>query len=472
MCAVVAPAEAEVTTSQKGPPMTLLDTPTTGRLHRPGDPDWDAARQAFNTTLDLRPAAVARPGDEREVAAVVAHARSRGLRVAPQATGHGAGPLSDLSDTIIVNTARLRSVSIDGASRRVRVGAGVKWEQVTPELSDLGLAALHGSSSDVGIAGYSLGGGMGWLARRYGLQANSVTAIELVTAEGHLVRTDAAHEPDLFWALRGGGGNFGVVTALEFTVYPVPELYAGALFFPFDRSGEVLHVWNDLLPTLPDELMSWATLLHLPDDPAVPDELRGGSFAIVMAAFLGSASRGRDLLRPLHDLGPATDTFATVPPIALGPLALEDPAEPIPYQSAHHLLDTLPPAAVDDLLAVAGPGAESPPTMVQLRHMGGALARETPGAGARATLPGTVSLFSLTMVDDPASAPAVRHDLDAVHAAVADHRVGQYANFAERPTDAATFFDPGTWERLREVKTLYDPSDLFRGHHHIPPLQP
>jgi FAD/FMN-containing dehydrogenase len=189
---------------------------------------------------------------------------------------------------------------------------------VTPRLSELGLAALHGSSSDVGIAGYSLGGGMGWLARRYGLQANSVTAIEIVTAEGHLVRTDATHEPDLFWALRGGGGNFGVVTALEFTVYPVPELYAGALWFPFDRAGDVLRTWHGLLPTLPDEMMSWATLLHFPDDLAVPDELRGGSFAIVMAAFLGSASRGRELLRPLHDLGPATDTFACVPPIALG----------------------------------------------------------------------------------------------------------------------------------------------------------
>jgi FAD/FMN-containing dehydrogenase len=451
--------------------MTLLDTPTAGRLHRPGDPDWDAARQAFNTTLDLRPAAVAQPADEHEVAAVVAHARRHGLRVAPQATGHGAGPLEDLTDTIIVNTARLRSVTIDAAARRVRVGAGVKWEQVTPQLSDLGLAALHGSSSDVGIAGYSLGGGMGWLARRYGLQANSVTAIEIVTAEGHLVRTDATHEPDLFWALRGGGGNFGVVTALEFTVYPVPELYAGALFFPFDRSGDVLHTWHDLLPTLPDEMMSWATLLHLPDDPAVPDDLRGGSFAIVMAAFLGSASRGRELLRPLHDLGLATDTFAAVPPLALGPLALEDPAEPIPFQTAHDLLGTLPSYAVDDLLAVAGPGAEAPPTMVQLRHMGGALAREAPGAGARATLPGTLSLFSLTMVDDPAAIPEVREGLAAVHAATADHRVGQYANFVERPADAAAFFDAGTWARLREVKALYDPTDVFRGQHHVPPLR-
>jgi hypothetical protein len=201
----------------------------------------------------------------------------------------------------------------------------------------------------------------------------------------------------------------------------------------------------------------------------VPDDLRGGSFAIVMAAFLGSAPRGRELLRPLHALGPSTDTFAMVPPIELGPLAMEDPAEPIPFQTAHDLLDRLSPDAIDALLAAAGPGAEAPPTMVQLRHMGGAMARRTPGAGARATLPGTVSLFSLTMVEDAADVPAIRDRLDAVHAATADHQVGRYANFVERPADAATFFDPATWERLRDVKTLYDPDDLFRGQHHVPP---
>ena len=154
-----------------------------------------------------------------------------------------------------------------------------------PALSELGLAALHGSSPDVGIAGYSLGGGMGWLARKHGLQTNSVTAFELVTADGHLVRTDAVHEPDLFWALRGGNGNFGVVTAIEFEVYPYAELYAGALFFPFARTREVLHAWRELLPALPDELMTWAAILHFPPDPALPEALRGGSFAVVWAVL-------------------------------------------------------------------------------------------------------------------------------------------------------------------------------------------
>src|SRR3954451_17194041 len=281
-----------------------------GRVVTSSDPDWDADREVFNLTTDLRPAAVALPRDTEDVIAAVRYARANGLRVAPQATGHNATPLGALDDTLLVDVRELQDVSIDPAARRVRVGAGVKWEKVGPELSDLGLAALHGSSPDVGIAGYSLGGGMGWLARKYGLQTNSVTTIELVTADGHLVRTDAVHEPDLFWALRGGGGNFGVVTAIEFSVYPVKEVYAGALFFPFERAGELWHSWSELLPGLPDEFISWASVWQFPPLPQIPEHVRGGSFAILMGAFLGDEADGRELLRPLRELGPALDTFA------------------------------------------------------------------------------------------------------------------------------------------------------------------
>src|SRR3954468_1647392 len=234
-------------------PITDLSAQMTGRVVTPSDPDWDATREVFNLTTDLRPTAMALPRDVGDVMTAVGHARDHGLRVAPQATGHNATALGSLEDTLLVDVRELQDVSIDAGARRVRVGTGVKWERVTQQLSELGLAALHGSSPDVGIAGYSLGGGMGWLARKHGLQSNTVTAIELVTADGRLVRTDAEHQPDLFWALRGGGGNFGVVTAIEFAVHPVDELYAGAMFFPFERSSEVLHTWTELLPTLPDE---------------------------------------------------------------------------------------------------------------------------------------------------------------------------------------------------------------------------
>ncbi len=450
---------------------TSLADRISGRVVVDGDPGWDAARQAFNLLVDQRPAAIVLPADEGDVAVAVRYARERGLRIAPQATGHGAAQLGDLSGDVIVHTSGLRSVSIDAMARRVRVGSGAKWMHVAPALSDLGLAALHGSSPDVGIAGYSLGGGMGWLARRYGLQANSVTAIELVTAEGHLVRADADHEPELFWALRGGGGNFGVVTAIEFRVQPVAELYAGAMFFPFERSGEVFHTWNELLPGFPDELMSWATMFHFPDVPEMPDPFRGASIAVVMAAHLGGEAEGRALLSPLRRLGPMIDTLATGPPSVLAGLAMEDPAEPLPYRSAHHLLGDLPAAGMDALLDAAGPGslAGTSLAMVQMRHMGGALGRRAPGAGARATLPGTFSLFSLGVVEDEVTEAAVAASLDRVQDAMRPYRVGDYPNFVERPADARAFFDAGTWRRLRMTKALYDPGDMFRGGHHIPP---
>jgi FAD/FMN-containing dehydrogenase len=170
---------------------------------------------------------------------------------------------------------------------------------------------------------------MGWLARKHGLQANSVTAVELVTADGRLVRADHATEPDLFWALRGGGGNFGVITALEFAVYPVEQLYAGVMLFEFERAAEVLHTWNESLPAMPDELTSWASLLHVPDLPFAPEPLRGRSFAVVLAAFLGDEAYGRALLANIRDLGPVLDTFAATSPAALAEMAM-DPRDPWP----------------------------------------------------------------------------------------------------------------------------------------------
>ncbi len=435
-----------------------------------GDPGWDEARSAFNLLLDQQPAAIALPTDDQGVVAAVAYAREMGLRVAPQATGHNQGPLGDLENTLLLNVSGLQEVRVDPGARRVRVGAGAKWERVVGRLSAHGLAALHGSSPDVGIAGYSLGGGIGWLSRKFGKQTNAVTALEVVTADGSLVRADAQHHPNLFWALRGGGGNFGVVTAIEFVVQPVDELYAGAMFFEVERSTEVLRTWSALLSSLPDELMSWASIIHFPPIPDVPAYARGRSFAIVMAAYLGTEAKGRDLLRPLRELEPVRDTFAMVPPIVLADLAM-DPLDPLPFHLTHHLLDELPAATIDELMAKIGPDSGRGPTvtMLQFRHMGGALARATPGAGARATLPGEVIVMALGVVMDEASDAAVKAALADVDAAVLPHRAGDYPNFVEVPADASGFFEPGVWARLREVKAQYDPTDLFAGNHHIPP---
>jgi FAD/FMN-containing dehydrogenase len=432
----------------------------------PSDAGWDAARGTFNVLVDQQPRAIAIPTDAREIAACIAYARRHGLRVAPQSTGHNAGPLGSLEDTLLLNTSGLTGVSIDAGARRVRVGTATRWRDVVPALSDLGLAALHGSSPDVGIAGYSLGGGIGWLARKHGMQANAVTAIDLVTADGEHVRADATREPDLFWALRGGGGNFGVVTSIEFEVLPVRGVYAGALFFPIDRTAEVLHTWTALLPGFPEELTTWASAIHFPPDPALPEALRGRSWIVVKAAFLGSGREARSLLRPLLDLGPGIDTLAMQAPAGLSDLAM-DPREPLPYRFKHALVDELPGTAIDEIAGIAGPGSAL--AIVQIRHTGGALKRRAPGAGARATLPGELCVFALGVVPEPAFEPAVNSQIDGVLGALA--RVGDYPNFVEEPADAGAFFDPATWERLRRVKAAWDPEDVFKANHPIPPAE-
>jgi hypothetical protein len=212
--------------------------------------------------------------------------------------------------------------------------------------------------------------------------------------------------------------------------------------------------------------------MHFPPVPDVPAFARGRSFAVVMAAFLGSEAEGRALLRPLRDLGPARDTFAAVPPVVLGDLAM-DPLDPVPFHLTHQLLDRLPAETIDELMAKVGPGSGrgETVTILQFRHMGGALAREAPGAGARATLSGEICVMALGAVFDEQADVAVRDALADIDATVRPHSAGEYPNFVEQPADASAFFDADTWRRLRDVKALYDPGDLFRGNHHIPPAQ-
>ena len=320
-----------------------------------GEQQWDSVRAAWNLAIDQQPALVARPSGADEVAAVVRYARESGLRVAVQAEGHGAGPLAGVGeDTLLLKTARMTGAEIDAENRRLRVAAGAKWQDVSALASPLGLAGLSGSSAEVGVVGYTLGGGHGWLARRYGLACNSVVGAEVVTADGELLRADPENDPDIFWALRGGGGNFGVVTALEFELYPVPELSAGMLAWPWERTADVLHAWGEWVSGLPNEMGTWARILQVPSLPIVPEAVRGRQLVVVEAAYLGSEASGGELLRPLRDLSPELDTFAAAPPAALGHLHM-DPEDPVPFAGACQLLDELPPAAIDRIVEVAGP---------------------------------------------------------------------------------------------------------------------
>jgi FAD/FMN-containing dehydrogenase len=457
-----------MTTEQRNGGATL-DANLRGRVVEPGGDDWELARQAFNLSLDQRPELVAFPVDAHDVAEVVRAARRRGLRVAAQRTGHAAGPLGDLSGTVLLKTSEMTGVDIDPDARRARVNAGAQWRDLVPTASEMGLAALHGSAPDIGIAGYSLGGGVGWYARKFGLQANSVTAIELVTADGELVRADADNEPELFWALRGGGGNFGAVTALEFDLHEIGPIYAGVLFFPFERAGEVLHAWREWIGSVPEELTSIGRLLQFPPLEEVPEPVRGKSFSVVEAVYLGDEEAGAQLLRPLRELGPVMDTFGVVPPVGLSEIHM-DPPEPVPYVGDDFMLTQLSSDALDAVLETAGPGSGSPLLSVELRHLGGAASRPAPNHGALASFDGEVLGFSVGMAADGGMKETMAAQLARIREGSAPYGgARRYLSFCEATVEPTELFETETLDRLRRVKAEVDPDNTFHANHGIEP---
>ncbi len=442
-----------------------------GQVFVPGQAGYDRARQAWNLAVDQRPSVVVEAESAADAVTAVRYARAHAMRVAPQGTGHGAAPLEPLDGAMLLRTRRMRRVDIDPATRTARAEAGAVWADVIVPAAEHGLAGLAGSSPNVGVTGYTLGGGIGFLARRYGLAANSVTAAELVTPRGDLVRADAGHEPDLFWAVRGGGG-VGVVTALQMRLYPVGELYAGDLFFPVQRAAEVLHAWRGWTATVPDEVTSIGHLLRLPPLPEVPEPLRGRAFAIIEAACLGDAGTGAELIGPLRRLGPERDTVAMIPASALGQLNM-DPPQPVPGAGDGAFLADFPAAAIDALLAVAGPDAGTPPDSVEVRHLGGALARPAPGGGAQPSIDAGYLLYAAAAAPTPGLAGPARAHVQAVKDALAPwHASYDYYNFEDTPAPAAAVLPPASYRRLQEIKAAHDPGQVIISAHPAWPARP
>jgi FAD/FMN-containing dehydrogenase len=435
------------------------------RITHAGDPAWEAERATFNLLDDQHPAAIAVAEDAADVSAAVRHAAEHGLAVAPQRTGHGASAVGPVDDALLLKTGGLREVHVDANARTARVGAGALWEDVVGGASEHSLAALHGFSPDVGVVGYTLGGGLGWYGRAHGLASSVVTAAEVVLADGTQVRADADHEPELLWALRGGGGSFGVVTAMEFDLVPVPELYAGTLFFPWERAAEVLHAWHGWASGAPEQATSVGRLISLPPLDAVPAPVRGRSFATVEVALLGSEEQAAELLGPLRALGPEIDTCAAMAPAGLARMHM-DPAEPLPYRSTHLLLGELPPAAIDAWIAAAGPGSGTALTSVELRHTGGALAR--PADAALPSLPGEFLLFGVGAPVPPNDLAAIQDGLARVRDALEPFATGVLLSFVEEPFDAARGYPPDAWERLQGARRRYDPDGRMRANHAVP----
>ena len=431
------------------------------------DANWNLERGAFNLLVDQKPAAIAVPWNAAEVSDAVRSAAADGLRVAAQRTGHNAAPLGSLAKTVLMRTGGLGGVELDADKGSARVGAGALWGDVLPRASELGLAALHGSSPNVGIAGYTLGGGVSFYDRRHGLACNRVTAIELVIAGGEQIRVDADNEPDLFWALRGGGGSFGVVTAIEFDLLPLPEIFAGALLFPAEQASEVLHGWLDWTAGMPEEMMSVGRLMNFPPIPEVPDPLRGKSFAVLEAVYCGDPADGEGLLAPLRELGNAViDTLAVQPPAGIAELHMDPPA-PVPYTTESLLTHELPAAAIDSLVEAVGPASGSQLVSVELRHGGGALSRAVQGAGALATLPGSFITFAIGIVPAPEAMAPTRAWLGGYKASLEPYDAGRYFNFVEESFDITKIFTPEVLARLREVKQRYDPENLFHSNHPV-----
>ena len=440
-----------------------------GAVVLPGDRGWDQARQAWNVAVEQHPAAIVLPHCVADVVAAVRFASDTGLRVAVQGTGHGAPARTPIDHgVLLLNMARMGRAEVDVQARRARVEGGALWGAVTELAAPRGLAALHGSSPDVGAVGYTLGGGLGWLARKHGLAASSVTRIEVVLADGRVVVADHEREPELFWALRGGGGSFGVVTALEFALYEVPSVYAGWLVWDWEHAGDVLGAWHEWTRRVPDELTSVGRILQLPPIPEIPEPLRGRRLAVVEAAFLGSYDEGVDLLRPLRRLRPELDTFAMQPPSALGRLHM-DPEGPTPGIGDGFLLDGLGAGGVDAFVGAVGPGSGSPLLSAELRHLGGALRRAPEGGGALSTLEGDFLEFAVGVPVSPEVAHAIETRLDVVQDAMAPWQAARaYRNMAERPVHPRMFNGATAYRRLQAVRAQYDPTALFQPVHEVP----
>ncbi|HEX4483970.1 MAG TPA: FAD-binding protein [Solirubrobacteraceae bacterium] len=445
----------------------LSELSISGRVVQPSDADWDDARLAWNLVVDQRPAAVALVQSADDVAAAVRFAAAHQLRVTAQGTGHGAPSLGSLEDTLLIKTGAMRSVEVDRDARTARLQAGVLSGELGAAAQAAGLSALPGFSSTVGVVGYTLGGGLGWLGRRYGFACNRVSAIELVTAAGEQRTVDAETDSDLFWALRGGGGNDAVVTALQIELVPISELYAGALIFPAELGAEAIRAYRDWAAGVTEEVTSTVRFLNLPPLPEVPEPLRGRALLTVGAAVIGNQADGERVIAPLREIGePIVDTFAQIPAAGLTQINM-DPDGPAPGVANHDLIDSLPDAAIDAFVGVAGPQAE--PSLLlstELRQLGGALGRDSQHAGALAKLDAAFVVNAVGVPSAPEQGAAIDADLDRLHDAIAPWRSdGGYINFADRPCDLDAIFAPDVCERLREVGRRWDPDGLIRGNH-------
>jgi FAD binding domain len=437
-----------------------------GGIVTQGDSEWDEARQAWNLAADQHPEAVALVESADDVSKVIRFARENDLKVTGQGTGHGAVALGPLDGVILIKTERMRDVAIE--SDKARAEAGALAEDVAEAAISREMCSMPGTSPNVGVAGYTLGGGLSWLGRKYGWACNRVNAIEVVTADGEPRTVNAGSDPDLFWALRGGGGGYGIVTALHVDLLPIAEAYAGALLFPPELTRDALHVYRGWAAGVPEEVASMVRMMNLPPLPDIPEVIRGKKFLQIAATCIGSKEEGEKAIAPLREIGePLMDTFDQIPATGLTRIAM-DPEPPVPGLCHHRLLSELTDEALDALYEVAGPESDSPLLLAEVRQLGGALARPADGGGALDKLDAEFVMFGVGMLMDPGMRDPIDAQLDKMADAVQPWAAeGGYFNYAERSCDVDAILPAQTCERLGHVKRSWDPDNLIRANHSL-----
>jgi FAD/FMN-containing dehydrogenase len=415
-----------------------------GPVHEPGDPDYEAQRVTWSKAIDPWPAVVAEALTPIDVRMAVVAARVHGLPFAVQGTGHGTYVPAD--GGLLLKTGRMAEVLIDPDRRIARVGPGATWGDVIAAAAPCGLAPLSGSSTSVGVAGYTLGGGLSWLSRKFGFAADSLVRADVVTADGDLLSASADRNEDLFWALRGGGAGFGVVTRLEFRLHPVARVYAGTAYFPIGRAAATIARLRDWADAQPDELTASIVLMReAPEDVGV-----AGPVLAIRGLYAGEPGDAVRALRPLWEAA-GTPVAPRFRPMAYTETGTIGGTAPRQFELFADLPDALIDAAVE---LVAGP--EPAANEVEVRHWGGAMARPSADAGptGHRDVP-----FSMTIEGGPEAL-----------ATVAPYGTGgTFLNFVRDRNRVPDAFTPANYERLRDIKRTYDPDDLFSVGHTIAP---
>lgn len=447
-------------------PRALRDV-VRGSVLLPGDQGFEQASLAWNLAVPQLPAGVVTVADASDVASLVGAASGLGVVLAAQPGGHGA--TEELNGTVLVRTGLLNDIAVDVGAASARVGAGVKWGQVLGALASTGLIGLAGSNPDVSTAGYLLGGGMSWFGRRYGIAASHLRAVEIVDGSGAPRRIDDASDPELMWALRGGGGQFGIITALEVDLPREPQVHGGQLIFPMAAAADVLRAFREVTASADDGLTIWLNLMHVPDLPVMPEEVRGQSLAFVMLTWLGADDAAQESLARLRAAGPVLmDSIRAVPIETLGTVA-DEPTDPVPFIDWGTTVSDLDQSTCDRLLGTFTDREATALMALEIRHLGGAFRAPDPARpGACDHLDGEYSVAGLAIPMAPEMIDPIHASLADVATAVSDVDLDRVApTFLSPDSSPSRAFDEQTLGRLRDVKRRVDPNRVFQANYSL-----